>query len=87
MEHFFFFLTQPNLRVVDSFAGAVVGRRLVVVFSRSLVANTVLACFGFSLFCWVLFRARTLVGASARAMFTSPVGVESEALLQHVLTL
>lgn len=47
-----FFLTQPNLRVVDSFAGAVVGRRLCRVFGSSFVANTVLA--GFS---WLLLRA------------------------------
>lgn len=53
------------------------------VFCGSFVANAVLA--SFSLVCWAVLRAHTAVGASARAMFTSPVGVESEALLQHVL--
>lgn len=83
VEHFF--LTQPNLRPVDSFAGAVVVGRLCRVWDGVFVANAALACFG-----WVVglfFRVHKLVGAPARAMFTSPAGVDQEASLQHVLTL
>lgn len=49
------------------------------------VANAVLA--RFALVLGLFFRVHKLVGASARAMFTSRAGVDQEASLQHVLTL
>lgn len=76
------FLTQPNLRPVDSFAGAVVVRRVCRLLNVSFVTKVVLASFGSV--SGLFLRVHTVVGASGRAMFTSPVGVESEASLQHV---
>lgn len=79
MEHFFFFFfSEPETR------GSLCRRRRRV-SSGSFVASTVRA--SFSRACRLVLRARTAVGASARAMFTSAVAVESEASLQHVPTL
>lgn len=70
MEHFF--LTQPNLSPVDSFAGAAVVGPVCRLLDGSRVPKAVRASFG--PVSGLVLRVHTAAGASVRAMFTSPAG-------------